>query len=172
MHKLFCIAGLIAWALLPCAAPAQSAMSGPALGVGPHGSDYFLGNWTCTNSAASAVSGPTTSKLSIVSSSAGAPLFFRVTAPGFDESGYVSYSAKTRVWSNPTSYADGSYGFESTKQVGRKTTWTGTYFNAASGTTVAQRDTYTLSTGRYTDVNQTKVGGVWKTTGSTTCTKS
>jgi hypothetical protein len=169
MKRLVFFAAFAALVAAPSVAPAQSSASG--YGVGPHGWDYYIGSWTCTNTMASTVSGPATATLKISASNAGAPLFFRAMGPSFDESGYVSYSAKTKVWSNPVAYADGSYSFESTTQTGKKTTWSGSYFNAASGTTVQEHDTYTLSPGKYVDLNQTKIGGVWKTTGNSVCTK-
>jgi hypothetical protein len=167
MKGLLFFAAFATLATAPCLAPAQS-----TYGVGPHGWDYYIGTWTCANTMASSVSGPATATVTITASNAGAPLFFRAKGDGFEQSGYVSYSPKTKVWSNPGAYADGSYSFESTNQTGRKTTWTGSYFNAASGTTVQERDTYTLNPGQYTDLNQTKVGGAWKTTGNSICKKS
>jgi hypothetical protein len=172
MKRLLWLAVFAALATTPCMAPAQS--SGPASGVGPHGWDYYIGTWTCTNTLPpSAQSGPATVTVKIAASpNAGTPLFFRATAAGFDESGFVSYSSKTKSWSNPASYADGSYSFESTTQTGKKTTWTGTYYNAASGTATHLRDTYTLNPGSYTDLTQMNTGGGWKTTANSTCTKS
>jgi len=173
MKRLLFFAAVASLAMIPCVAPAQSPTSASASGIGPHGWDYYIGTWTCTNSLPpSAESGPATVTLTISSSNAGAPLFFRAKGEGFDESGYVSYSAKTKTWSNPGAYADGSYSFESTKQTGRKTTWSGSYYNAAAGTTVQLRDTYTLSTGRYTDLTQINSGSGWKTTANSTCIKS
>jgi hypothetical protein len=52
-------------------------------------------------------------------------------------------------------------------------TWTGTYYNAASGTATHLRDTYTtLNPGHYTDLTQMNIGSGWKTTASSTCTTS
>lgn len=166
MKRLLLLGAFASLMLSPCVAAAQSSMSG----VGPHGWDYYLGTWTCTNGTASSVSGSSTATVTITSTDSG--LFFRAKGQGYDQSGYVVYSAKAKTWANPTAYSDGSYSFESSSQSGKKTTWTGTYYNAASGTTVQERDTYTLSPGRYTDLNQTKSGGVWKMTGNSTCTKS
>jgi hypothetical protein len=169
MKRLLFFVALASLATAPYVATAQSASG---YGVGPHGWDYYIGTWTCTNAMASSVSGPAMATVTIMASNAGAPLFFRAKGQGFDQSGYVSYSAKSKVWSNPVAYSDGSYSFESTSQTGKKTTWTGSYWNAASGTTVQERDTYTLYPGKYTDLNETKSGGSWKTTGNSTCTKS
>lgn len=173
MKRLLLPAVFAAFVMAPCIAPAQSPMSASSYGVGPHGWDYYIGTWTCTNTMApSAQSGPATVAVKISASNAGAPLFFRATGPGYDQSGYVSYVSKTKTWSNPASYSDGSYSLESTTQTGKKTTWSGTYFNAASGTTAHLRDTYTLNPGRYTDLTEMNTGSGWKTTASSTCTKA
>jgi hypothetical protein len=172
MKRSIVFAFVAALAIAPCASPAQSAMSASMLGVGPHGWDFYLGTWSCTNSVPSPTGGPATSTATITKNNAGAGLFFRATAQDFDESGYVAYSAKTKTWFNPASFGDGSYSYESTKQTGRKTVWAGTYFNAASGSTTQIRDTYTLSTGKYTDVTEMKTGVGWKMAANLTCTKS
>ena len=171
MKRLLSLGAFALLLLSPSMALAQSSMATMQYGVGPHGFDYFIGTWTCKNSMASDLSGPSTSTLTISPSPAGSSLYFRVKGQKFDSAGYVSYSAKTKTWLNPAAFADGSYSFESTTQTGKKTTWTGTYYNAASGTTAQIRDTYTLFPGHYTDLNETKSGGAWKTTGNSTCTK-
>jgi hypothetical protein len=171
MKRFVFSAAFAALAMGPCVVSAQSPMS--AYGVGPHGWDYYIGTWTCTNTMTpSAQSGPATVTVKISASSAGAPLFFRATGQGFDESGYVSYSSTTKTWSNPAAYSDGSYSTESTTQTGRKTTWTGSYVSAASGTSTRIRDTFTLSPGRYTDLTEMNTGSGWKATANTTCAKS
>jgi hypothetical protein len=173
MNRLLLPAVFAALVMAPCNAQAQSSMSSSGYGIGPHGWDYFIGTWTCTNTMPpSAQSGPATVTVKISASNAGAPLFFRAMGPSFDESGYVSYSPKTKTWTNPVAFGDGSYSYESTAQTGKKTTWSGTYSNAASGMTAHLRDTYTLSPGRYTDLTQMNTGSGWKTTASSTCTKS
>ena len=172
MKRLLSLGALASLLLSPCVAGAQSAMGSSQYGVGPHGWDYWIGTWTCKNSMASSVSGPSTTTLTVGPSSVGASLYFRGKGQGFDQFGYISYSGKTKTWWNPVAFADGSYSFESTMQIGKKATWTGTYYNAASGTTAQERDTYVLYPGRFTDLNETKSGGAWKTTGNTTCTKS
>ena len=172
MKKLISLAALAALAMAPCAAAAQSAMSAAALGVGPHGWDYYIGTWSCVNSLPSAMSGPASQTLTVSRSSAGTNLYFRVTGQDFDGSGYIAYSAKTKSWANPIALGDGSYGFESSSQTGKKTVWSGTMYNAATGKTIQVRDTYTLGASSYTDVTQYKSGAVWKTSYNATCTKS
>lgn len=173
MKKLLPLVALVAVAIVGYALPAQSAMSTSMLGVGPHGWDYYIGTWSCRNSMPSAMSGPASQTLTISRSNAGPALFFRVSGRGFDQSGYVTYSARTKTWSNPASYADGSYSYESSTQTGKTTVWTGSYFSAASGATMPIRDTYTiLSQASYADVSQMRSGGAWKTTYKGTCTRS
>ncbi len=171
MRKFLSFLTFAALAIAPSVAPAQSAMSTAMLGVGPHGWDYYIGTWSCINSMPSAMTGPATQTLVISRSNAPAALFFRVSGQGYDQSGYVAYVATTKTWLNPASYANGSYSFESTTQTGRKTVWTGTMFDAASGKTLQIRDTYTLSPRSYTDVTQYKSGGTWKTSFNGTCTR-
>ena len=170
MKKVFSL-GAFALLLSPSMAVARSSMATTQYGVGPHGWDYWVGTWTCKNLMVSAVSGPSTTTLTVSSSRAGSSYYYRSKGQNFDQAGYISYSAKTKAWFNPVAYADGGYSFESTTQTGKKTTWTGTYYSAASAMTAQVRDTYTMSPGRFTDFNETKSGGVWKTTGNTTCTK-
>lgn len=173
MKKLLWFITVAALVAAPCAARAQSTMmSSSMLGVGPHGWDYYVGTWTCSNSVPSAMSGPASQTLTVSRSHAGG-LFFRVTAKSFDESGYVTYAMNTKTWWNPASYYDGSYSLETSTDTGKKNVWTGTYFNAASGKTMPIRDTYTmLSPTNYTDMTQLKSGAVWKTSYNGNCTKS
>jgi hypothetical protein len=173
MKRLLWFVTFAAVVAAPCAATAQSTMmSSSMLGVGPHGWDYYLGTWTCSNSVPSADSGPASQTLTVSRSNAGG-LFFRVTAQGFDQSGYVTYAMHTKTWWNPASYSNGSYSLETSTDTGKKNVWTGTYFNAASGKTVPIRDTYTmLSPTNFTDVTKIKLGGIWKTSYNGNCTKS
>ncbi|HVN69789.1 MAG TPA: hypothetical protein VMU38_09095 [Candidatus Binatia bacterium] len=172
MKRLLTFVAFAALTIAPCATQAQSAMSASTLGVGPHGWDYYIGTWSCSNSMPSAMSGPATQTLTVSRSAAGSGLFFRVTGTGFDGSGFVTYAAPSKTWMNPASLANGSYSYESTTQTGKKTVWTGTMFDASTGKTMQIRDTYTLSPSSYTDVTQYKSGAVWKTSYSATCTKS
>ena len=149
---------------------ARSAMSSSTAGVGPHGYDFLVGTWSCKNTMASALSGPGATTLTIERSPSGA-LAVHVSGAGFDAMGYVVYDAKTKMWWNPSAIANGGYGTESTKQTGKKTTWTGPFVDS-TGKTMQQRDTYTwASATSYTDLFQVETGGTWKTEGNTTCTK-
>jgi hypothetical protein len=171
MSKLFTALSLAAFSLSPCVARSQE-MSLSMVGVGPHGYDFMIGSWSCTNTIPSHLGGPTTSKFTISRSANGA-LFVRSTAMNYDTASYVVYSPKTKTWWSPTAYGDGSYNTESTKQTGAKTVWSGTLYDAASGETNPIRDTFTFTNPTtQLDLTQVQVGGTWKTEANTTCTKS
>jgi hypothetical protein len=171
MSKLFGVLALAVISLAPGAALSKS-MPLSAIGVGPHGYDFMVGSWTCSNSVPTHLSGPSTSRFT-VSRSANGALFVRSTAANFDTASYVNYSSKTNRWWSPTSYADGSYNIESTRQTGVKTVWSGTLFDAASGQTRRIRDTYTFTNPTtQIDVTQVQIDGTWRTENNSTCTKS
>ena len=171
MSKFVRVLALGAFALAPCAA-LSAPMPVSMVGVGPHGYDFMIGSWSCTNTVPSRLGGPSNSSFTISRSVNGA-LFVHSTAANYDTSSYVVYSPKTKTWWSPTAYADGSYNLESTRQTGAKTIWTGTLFDAASGTTNPIRDTFTFpNSTTQTDVTQVHAGGIWKTVANTTCTKS
>jgi hypothetical protein len=64
------------------------------------------------------------------------------------------------------------YGSEATQGTGKTIHWIGTFYDA-DGTVTPIRDTFTmLSMTKQVDLSEAKVGGVWKVTAKTTCTKS
>jgi hypothetical protein len=141
-------------------------------GVGAHGYDWFVGTWSCKNDLPSGIGGPAGQTVTVARAANGG-FFVRVAGAGFDRSGYVAYVAQTKTWWNPFAYPNGNYASESTTQTGKKTVWSGPYFDAASGKTVQVRDTYTvLGPESYTDVGQYQTNGTWKTGYSGACTKS
>jgi hypothetical protein len=171
MNKCFSLLALTVLSLAPGVASSHP-MSLSMVGVGPHGYDFMIGSWSCTNSVPSRLGGPSTSGFTIGRSVNGA-LFVRSTAASYDTASYVVYSSKTKTWWSPTSYADGSYNIESTQQTGAKTVWTGTLYDAASGQTNPIRDTFAFPNATtQTDLTQVKIGGTWRTEANTTCTKS
>jgi hypothetical protein len=171
MSKFFGVLALAVLSLAPSAVlPATMPLS--MVGVGPHGYDFMIGSWSCTNSVPSPLGGPSTSSFTISRSVNGA-LFVRSSAVNYDTSSYVVYSAKTKTWWSPTAYADGSYNVESTRQTGVKTVWSGTLFDASSGRMNPIRDTFTFPNATtQTDITQVQLGGTWKTEANTTCKKS
>lgn len=170
MNKPVLAFSLALLALAPCAALSQAAAPAMA-GVGPSGYDFMLGNWTCTNSQPSKMSGPATSTIAVTKTAGGA-LAIHSSGTGYDAMGYVVYVPATKTWLNPSAYADGSTSNESTTGTGAKSTWTGSYVDAAGGKKTAIRDKYVFSSTQFTDVSQAKIGGAWKTQGTITCTKS
>ncbi len=173
MKRLLWFVTLAALAVAPCAAQAQpTAWSASMVGVGPHGYDWAIGRWSCTNSMPSPMGGPSTST-STVTASNGGGVFFRNTGKNFDNSYYAVYGSKTKAWLSPFIFADGSYGSESTTQTGKKIVWTGSVLDAASGKTMQVRDTdVMLSATKYTDLGESQSGGIWKAQYNLTCTKS
>jgi hypothetical protein len=174
MKRLLSFVILAALAVVSFAAQSQSApMSLSMVGVGPHGYDFLIGTWSCNNSAATTMGGPNSTTLTFTRSNAGSALLVRGTGKNFDVSSYLAYVSKTKTWWNPSAFADGGYENESTTDTGKKTVWTGSFLDAASGKTMQVRDTYTMpNLNKYIDLGQYMSAGTWKTQYNTTCTKS
>ena len=152
--------------------PASSAVSPLMVGVGAHGYDWLVGAWTCKNDVPSTMAGPAVTTLTVARSANGS-LSIRSDGAGFDAVGFVAYAAKSKTWWNPTALADGDSSNESSRQTGKKTLWTGSFFDAERGKTIPIRDTYTVSGEMsFGDLSEAQVGGAWKTQANTTCTKS
>jgi hypothetical protein len=150
----------------------STSMTISRIGAGPHGFDWFAGAWTCTSTTASATGVPSTISFTAGASASGG-VAIHSTAKAYEFYSYLSYAPKTKTWWSPSAYGNGDSSNVSSNQSGKSMTWTGTYFEAASGTTVTIRDTYTTaSMTKYSDVNQAKIDGVWKTQSTTTCTKT
>jgi hypothetical protein len=161
----------LALIVAPCAAKASpTAMSSAMYGAGPHGYDWEIGTWSCTNSTPSAMGGPSTQTLTVTRTSGGA-ILYHSTGTNFDNAWYNVYQPKTRSWVSPFILNDGSYGTESTSQTGTKIVWTGTAVDA-SGKSMRIRDTNMLSATKYTDLGEFQSAGAWKEQYNVTCTKS
>lgn len=172
MNRLVALLTVAAISFAPATAQASpSAMSPSMVGMGPHGYDFLIGKWSCINSIPSRMGGPSETTVTIARSPSGS-LSVHVAGTNFESLGYVVYANKTKTWWNPTTLATGDYSTESTTQTGMKTVWTGTFYDAAMGSTMPIRDTYTI-TGltKFTDLSQAKTGGAWKAQANTTCTK-
>jgi hypothetical protein len=174
MRKLCILATLgLAMALAPGAIFAQPMGAGPMMGVGPHGYDFLVGSWSCTNSNPNAMTGPATSMMTATAAAAHGAIATHMTGTGFDGYGYVSYNPQTKVWSSPVASADGTYGIETTSQSGTKVVWTGTALDASSGKTIQIRDTYTMpSVTKYSDLSEADMGNGWQHVATYTCSKS
>jgi hypothetical protein len=174
MKMFYWLTTVMVLAVASSAAQAKSTAWSPSMaGVGAHGYDWQIGNWSCTNSMPSAMGGPSIQTLTVTRANSGA-VMFHTTGENFDSVGYNQYVAKTKTWLGPYAAADGSYGTESTTQTGKTTVWAGPAFIAAMGKTTQGRDTYViLSATKYTDLGEYKSDdGTWKTQYITTCTKT
>jgi len=172
VKSFFFFVSVAALLLVPFAARSQSmAMSAFTPGAGPHGYDWIIGTWACTNSVPSPLGGPSSTTFVVARSNAGSALFARVTGKNFDESWYLTYAAKTKTWWVPTAYADGSYEIESSTSTGKKVVWAGSYYSAA-GKAMKVRDLFTNGPTKTNDVGQYQSGSAWKTLYNVTCSKS
>jgi hypothetical protein len=171
MTRLVALFALAALVIVPSVARPNS-MAATMVGVGPHGYDWLLGTWACKNSLPSAMGGPAATTLTVSRATNGS-LAVHVNGANFDAAGYVTYNPKTKTWWNPSALATGDTSSESSQQTGKKTVWSGPFYEAASGKSMAIRDTYTLvSPTIYHDLSEAQVGGAWKTVGNITCIKS
>ena len=142
-----------------------------SMGAGPHGYDWLVGTWSCTNSIPSPGGGPKTSTFTSSLTDSGAVLI-RVKGAHFDETAYIAYAPKTKSWSVPSAFSDGSYELETSTQSGPKVVFAGTYY-PASGASMKVRDTFTEpSTTKETDLGEFQAGGSWKTLYNISCTKT
>ncbi len=157
-----------AMALAPGAVGAQTAAA--AYGVGPHGFDWAVGTWSCTNSVPSPMGGPRKTTLTVVRTSNGT--FYRTVGATFDNSWYNVYVPKTKSWVSPFIINDGTYGTESTSMTGAKMVWVGTAVDGSSGKTMRVRDTNVMSADKYTDLGEYMSGGTWKPQYDVTCQRT
>lgn len=172
-----CIALAAAAALLPLGvagnALADTAMMTVAsVGAGPHGYDWMVGTWSCNNTMQPTELGALASTTQTASKVKDGSIMVRTASPNGDVTSYSSYSAKTRTWYSPFADSGGKYGSETTQGTGKTIRWVGTFYDT-NGTMTPIRDTFTmLSMTKQYDVGEAKIGGVWKATAKTTCTKS
>jgi hypothetical protein len=170
MQKFLSSIALAALAVAPYAAQGQM-MSTSMYGAGPHGYDWEVGTWSCTNTMPSPMGGPTNTTLRVTRTSAGA-IFYRSTGANFDNSWYNVYVPSKKMWVSPFIVSDGSYGTESTAQTGKKIVWTGSAYFAGSGKTMQIRDTNVIAPTKYSDLGEVRSGGTWKTQYNVSCTRT
>ena len=175
VKRFYWLITLMVLAVATSAAQAQPNTWSPSMaGVGAHGYDWQIGNWSCTNSMPpSPMGGPSSQTFTATRTSSGA-IMFHTVAKNFDEVAYNLYVAKTKTWLGPFAIADGSYGSESTTQTGKATVWTGQGFFTATGKTMQVRDTYVIpSAAKLTDLGESQsASGTWKAQYNLTCTKT
>ena len=169
-------------ALTACTAVLAPSLAGPALGAtpmsisavgaGPHGYDFMVGTWSCTNPMQPSELGSLASTTLTVTKVKDGNIMIRTASPNGDVTSYNAYLAKTKTWYAPFADSGGKYGTETTQGTGKTIRWLGTFYDA-DGTMRPIRDTFTmLSMTKQVDLSEAKVGGVWKATAKTTCTKS
>ena len=168
-------------AIAACAAALAPSLAGPAwgdtpmsvsaVGAGPHGYDYMVGKWSCTNPMAASELGALASTTITAAKVKDGNIIIRTASPNGDVTAYNAYVPKTKTWTAPFADSGGKYGSESTQQTGKTIQWVGTFYDT-DGTATPIRDTFTmLSMTKQVDVGEAKMGGAWKVTAKTTCTK-
>lgn len=175
MKRLFVALVACATLLAPSLArPAlgDTPMSMSAVGAGPHGYDYMVGTWSCTNPMQPSELGALASTSFTATKLKDGNIMIRSASPNGDVTAYNAYLTKTKTWYAPFADSGGKYGSESTQQSGKTIRWIGMFYDA-DGAATPIRDTFTmLSMTKQVDLAEAKIGGVWKITAKTTCTKS
>lgn len=174
MNRLaFLVLAVTAVALVPSlAARASGPTSMSAVGAGPSGYDWLVGTWSCKNTMAPSKLGALQSSAYTAAKLKDGSVVIHSMSPNGDVESYEAYLPSSKTWYSPFADSGGNYGYESTQQSGKTILWTGTFYSAGGGTTPI-RDTYTmLSMTKQYDLSEAKVGGTWKVTAKTTCTKS
>jgi hypothetical protein len=175
MKRLTIVVAACATVLAPSLARpalADAPMSMSSVGAGPHGYDFMVGMWSCTNTMQPSELGALTSVTSTSTKLKDGNIMIKTASPNGDVTAYNVYVAKTKTWYAPFADSGGKYGTESTQQTGKTIRWVGTFYDT-DGTATPIRDTFTmLSMTKQLDVGEAKIGGAWKVTARTTCTKS
>ncbi len=169
-------------ALAACAVVLAPTLAGPALGdtpmsmsevgAGSHGYDWMVGTWSCTNPMHPSELGALASTTITATKIKDGSIMIRTASPNGDVTSYNTYLAKAKTWYAPYADSGGKYGTETTQETGKTIRWIGTFYDT-DGTVTPIRDTFTMvSMTKQVDLSEAKVGGVWKVTAKTTCTKS
>jgi hypothetical protein len=146
-------------------------MSVSAVGTGPHGYDWLVGTWSCTNTMRPSELGALASTTLSATKVKDGSIIVRTASPNGDVTSYYAYLPKTKTWYTPFADSGGKYGTETTQGAGKTIRWVGTFYDT-DGTTTPIRDTFTmLSMTKQYDVSEAQAGGAWKVTAKTTCTK-
>ncbi len=147
-------------------------MSMSVVGAGPHGYDWIVGTWSCVNPMSPSELGALASTTLTATKIKGGSIMIRTASPNGDVTTYYAYLPKTKTWYTPFADSGGKYGTETTRETGKTIRWVGTFYDT-DGTVTPIRDTFTmLSMTKQYDLSEAKIGGAWKVTAKTTCTKS
>jgi hypothetical protein len=172
MKRLPIVLTACAAVLAPGLALANTPMPVSAVGIGPHGYDYLVGSWSCSNPMHPSELGALATSTQTAVKVKDGNIMIRTASPNGDVTSYNTYLAKTKTWYGPFADSGGKYGTESTQGTGKTIVWVGTFYDT-DGTATPIRDTYTmLSMTKQIDLSEAKVGGAWKVTAKTTCTKA
>ncbi|MBV8373358.1 MAG: hypothetical protein JOY69_08875 [Candidatus Eremiobacteraeota bacterium] len=152
------------------AAGMQPVAAAGTFGAGPHGYDWEIGTWSCTNSMPSPMGGPSKQTLTVSRTNGGA-IMYRATGSNFDNVWYNVYLPNTQSWVSPFVVANGTHGSESTSQTGAKVVWVGVAYDA-TGKMMHVRDTNSLGLTKYTDLGEYQSGGAWKEQYLVSCVKT
>ena len=167
-----CILAFAAAIFPAVAVGASNAMSMSAVGAGPAGYDYLVGTWSCKNTMAASKLGALPSSSLTATKLKDGSILIRTASPNGDVTAYNTYLPSSKTWFSPYADSGGYYGYESTQQSGKSIRWTGIFYSPSGGATPIC-DTYTmLAMTKQYDLSEAKVGGSWKVTARTTCTKS
>jgi hypothetical protein len=169
MKRILQVVPAVVALLTLCSTPLRPALAAATYGAGPHGYDWAIGTWSCTNGVPSPVGGPSKQTL-VVSRANGGAILYHATGENFDNTWYNIYVPSTKSWVSPFIISNGSYGNESTMGSGTKIVWTGTAYNS-SGKMMHIRDTNTIAPTKYSDLGEYESSGGWKTQYSVSCTK-
>lgn len=173
-RQIFLVLAAASAAFVPSfAARASDSMSMSTIGAGPSGNDWLVGTWSCKNTMAPSKLGALASSSFTATKLKDGNIMIRTASPNGDVTAYNSYLPSSKTWYAPYADSGGYYGSESTQQTGKTIVWTGTFNSPTGGAATPIRDTYTmLSMTKYYDLSEAQVGGTWKATAKTTCTKS
>jgi hypothetical protein len=169
MKKILCSLTVAALVIVPSIVRSQTSSS--MIGAGPHGNDWLIGTWSCTNSMpATAIGGPSNQTVVVTQIGDGAQLN-HWSGTNYDFYSHSVYVPAKKMWVSTFIAPDGTYGGESTTQTGKTIVATGTAVDT-TGKTTQMRDTQVyVGPTKYTDVGEALLAGTWKTDYKISCTK-
>ena len=100
---------------------------------------------TCTYGEPPATGASSSVTITATEGNAPGTFAYRTTGTACDATSYFVYAPKTKTWSSPIAFPDGSYDIESTTSTGAKAAWTGVYDRAGFAKPMVIRDTFTLT---------------------------
>jgi len=151
------------------------------IGVGPHGYDFMVGHWECSETGRWSGKQPQAWELKVQRVGDGS-LLQLASFKGFAgiQVQPLKYISETKTWSISEANNLGDVVFSETSQdMGQKTTWVGWELLSDSRDTLSHKihdqDTLTyLSLDEFNDVTEQQTGarGTWETSEDSTCQRS